>query len=325
MSSPLPQSDVSRFARIDPAFIVKAYVFCATQSPSTTGLKQRIRSLLRADVIAPLVAELVSAGDLVEERGKLALTPASEMALRATLKSDAGKSWDVIRDHRLPALALRLDPDHAETRQKLTRVAVLRVAILCVAYDLPRESLLSSTAVRSELVWRILRETLPHIVGRGPFPLIDKPNAVDRRIFAGLAGVRTNTTSVAFAALAAKTVGAARTDRNVLCHHLIRSALQRAEPPDGFAQRVKTIARGLNTPPFQGRVAIAQIYDAYGREFPDAGSLESFKHRLVSSAKAGELHLSRLDLPEHMDRELRTRSATPSGSDEVHFVVTDSV
>jgi hypothetical protein len=323
MSSPLPQSDVSRFARIDPTLIVKAYVFCATQSVSTARLKQRLGTFLRADAIAALVAELVSNGELVEERGKLALTPASETALRATLKGDAGKPWDVVRRHRLPALALRLDPDHAETRRKLTRVEVLRAAMLCVAYDLPKDILLSSTAVRSELVWRVLREAVPHIVGHGPFPLIEKSNAVDRTILAGLAGVRANTTGAAFAALAAKTVGAAGTEIDVLRHQLIRSALQRAEPPDGFAQRVKTIARGLNTPPFQGRVAIAQIYDAYGREFPDAGSLESFKQRLVASAKARELDLSRLDLPEHMDRELRIRSATPSGSDEVHFVVTD--
>jgi hypothetical protein len=323
MSSPLPQSDVSRFARIDPALLVKAYVFCATQSVSTARLKQRLGTLLKADAIAPLVAERVSNGELVEERGKLALTPASEMALRATLKGDAGKSWDVVRMHRLPALALHLDPDDAEMRRKLARVEVLRAAVLCVAYDLPKDGLLSSIAVRSELVWRILREAVPQIVGRGPFPLIDKSNAVDRTILAGLAGVRASTTGAAFAALAAKTVGAPASEIDVLRHHLIRSALQRAEPPDGFAQRVKTIAGRLNTPPFQGRVAIAQIYDAYGREFPDAGSLENFKHRLLASARARELQLSRLDLPEHMDRELRTRSATPSGSDEVHFVVTD--
>jgi hypothetical protein len=82
------------------------------------------------------------------------------------------------------------------------------------------------------------------------------------------------------------------------------------------------VAEELTTPPFQGRVAIAQVYDTYGRIHPDAGSLQSFKARLVEAAKARTLVLGRLDMPEGMSRELRERSETSWGSDEVHFVIT---
>jgi hypothetical protein len=92
--------------------------------------------------------------------------------------------------------------------------------------------------------------------------------------------------------------------------------------PATFAERVKQIASALKTPPFQGRVAIAQVYDAYKQKYRgDSPNIENFKIRLVNAAKRRELDLGRLDLPEHMDRDLRQRSAAAWGKDEVHFVV----
>ena len=84
-----------------------------------------------------------------------------------------------------------------------------------------------------------------------------------------------------------------------------------------------TVARSLNTPPFKGRVAIAQVYDAYGRVHSDAGSLESFKRRLVEAAKLRAIDLTRLDMPERMNADLRNRSSVEWDTDEVHFVVTE--
>jgi len=88
-----------------------------------------------------------------------------------------------------------------------------------------------------------------------------------------------------------------------------------------FAKRVMKIAKTLHTQPFADRVAIAQVYDAYGIPYPDAGSLKSFKERLVNAAKRRELNLGRLDLPERMESELRERSVTTWGYEEVHFVI----
>lgn len=323
MSSALPQSDASRFARMEPEFIVKAYVSCTTQGVSATLLRRRLSGFLTVDAINNIIGGLVSSGELVDDGKKIHLTSESDKAVRAALGSDAGKSWDTVQHRRLPALALGADPDKTETRSKLVRADVLRAAIVCVGYDLPKHHLLSPTAVRSELIWRILRAAVPDVVGPGPFPSIDKSNAVDRTILAGLAGVRAKTISVAFGALAAKVINAGGTGSDDLRRRLIRVALENRPSTDTFPERVKAIARKLTTPPFQGRVAIAQVYDAYGREFADAGALDSFKQRLVAAARAHELHLSRLDLPEHMSRDLRARSATPAGSDEVHFVVTE--
>jgi len=87
---------------------------------------------------------------------------------------------------------------------------------------------------------------------------------------------------------------------------------------------VKQVAEQLTTPPFQGRVAIAQVYDAYGRIHSDAGSLASFKARLIEAAKTHEILLGRLDLPERMDKDLRVRSETPWDTEYVHFVLTAS-
>ncbi len=91
--------------------------------------------------------------------------------------------------------------------------------------------------------------------------------------------------------------------------------------PREFSERVLEIAEMLSTPPFQDRVAIAQIYDEYGRIYPSAGSLASFKERLVEATKNRGLELGRLDLPERMDNELRDRSAAVWGREEVHFVI----
>jgi hypothetical protein len=324
MTGTLPRSDISRFAKIDPEFVVQAFLVSTRQNVSLPQLQRRLSTLLRGETVANIISRLVSNGKVTQVDAKLRLTATTEKATHTLLGRDAGKSWEIIRLRRLPTLALGLDPDNAEVRKKVVRADVLKAAIIGVGFDLPKDCFLSSTGVRSELVWRVLRNNLPEVVGKGPFPLIDKSNIVDRTILAGLAGVHAKTVNDAIAALAAKTIEIKETGVDGLRRRLIHLALEEKRGEgDGFAERVKIIAKTLNTPPFQGRIAIAQIYDAYGRAYPDAGSLASFKRRLVAAAKARELNLSRLDLPEHMSHDLRTRSETSWDSDEVHFVVTE--
>jgi hypothetical protein len=97
---------------------------------------------------------------------------------------------------------------------------------------------------------------------------------------------------------------------------------ERRDDMKEFAERVMTIARKCS-PHIKGRVAIADVYDAYGRPYPDAGSMKSFKERLVAAAKARYLDLGRLDMPERMNREKRERSTTMWDRDEVHLIVTE--
>lgn len=110
----------------------------------------------------------------------------------------------------------------------------------------------------------------------------------------------------------------------------LRSIVEQFRAPvaSRFAERVLAVARALKTPfhdgqgYFPGQVAIAQVYDAYRQAYPDAGTLESFKERLVTAAKARELCLVRLDMPQYMNIDLRQRSEAMWGTYEVHFVET---
>ena len=88
-----------------------------------------------------------------------------------------------------------------------------------------------------------------------------------------------------------------------------------------FGARARHAAQKVgSTHPFKGRVAISQVYDEYGKHFPDAGKLDDFKRRLVTSAQSGHVSLGRNDLPESMDKDLFRRSSTPWGENQVHFV-----
>jgi hypothetical protein len=281
-------------------------------------------------------AAVETALDTLRTGGKAALektfvlTENGKGAAKGVLGRDVNATWELIHKRRFPLLALGLDPDHSDIRQKFAKADALTSATIAVAFGLRTDDITNKAVVCGQLVWRLLRLALPDVVGKGPFPPLNKLGTVERVILAGLAKARNNTVSEAVGGLRALAVGLPKCDASGLSKQLIRIGLQRgSQPPklpfqrDGFATRVKDLARSLSTPPFQGRVAIAQVYDAYGRVHPDAGSLASFKERLVAAAKGRELELGRLDLPERMDRDLRLRSEAPWGNDTVHFVITE--
>lgn len=87
-----------------------------------------------------------------------------------------------------------------------------------------------------------------------------------------------------------------------------------------FAARVLTAAAKIGRP--GTNVAIFSIYSAYGVDNADAGSLESFKSRLVAAAKARDLDLARCDMVQALGRELRDLSATQYGGEDLHYVET---
>jgi hypothetical protein len=132
-----------------------------------------------------------------------------------------------------------------------------------------------------------------------------------------------------FAALAARVVGAPRAEVDALRKRLVQLGLSRVPSADGataetrgpedFGERVKAVARMLSTPPFEGRVAIAQVYEEYGRHHADARSLASFKERLVTAARARKLDLERIPvmpnqrvlIEDHADRRHLGAVAVP--------------
>ncbi len=91
---------------------------------------------------------------------------------------------------------------------------------------------------------------------------------------------------------------------------------------DVFSSRIKDLMTKIpDTAPHQGKVAIGELYDAYRKAFPrEYESPRTFGFRLVNAAKARNLDMARLDMPERLDPDLRLRSQTQWGDDTVHFV-----
>jgi len=92
----------------------------------------------------------------------------------------------------------------------------------------------------------------------------------------------------------------------------------RSDP--AFAKSVQALADRLSTPPFSNKVAIAQVYDAYGREHRDAGSLESFKGKLLAAHDDNLITLHPLDAPRALDDDLRERSRIETRYGWYYFV-----
>jgi hypothetical protein len=342
MASTLPAPDLARFTAVEPELVTLAYLASQKQGLSLASLQQRLKKLIPATGVDAAVSMLIEK-DEVRLETTLSLTSKGRQAAKRALGADAGQPWDVIKARRLTMLALGVNPDASEARKQYAKADALKAAAIAVAFGLPKETMVSVKAVSSELVWQLLRGRLTDVVGRGPFPEIEKPAVVERVLLAGLAGAKAKSLPEAINALTARALGLPNIDADILRDRLVvigvslagaesvRESPSVAAPTSSrpvtngsgsFATRVREVALTLSTPPFQGRVAIAQVYDAYGKVHPDAGSLQSFKERLVQAAKAREIDLGRLDLPERMPKDLRQRSETAWGSDEVHFVIT---
>jgi hypothetical protein len=93
---------------------------------------------------------------------------------------------------------------------------------------------------------------------------------------------------------------------------------------NAFAQRVQAVTDTLLTPPFSRKVAISQVYDAYGRRHADAGRLEIFKERLLKANISGVLNLYPLDEPEALDPDTRARSLIETRRGRYHFIARSS-
>src|SRR5215813_995065 len=334
MTKNLPQPDLSRFSPISAEVVILSCIGLTRRATAPSSLKSRLSEIIDPGSFDAALASLAAGGRIAIEK-TITLTKAGTDEAKRLLGRDAGESWEKVWKQRLPLMALGLNPDDTNIRRRFAKANSLTAATIAVSFALPAENMSSTNTLCGELVWRVLKETMPNVVGKGPFPVIDKLGTVERVILAGIAEVPARTIPEAVSGLSAAAVGLKnKVNSDALRQQLIRIGVQHArksikpQAPDpagvdsGFADRIKEVAASLSTPPFQGRVAIAQVYDAYGRVHADAGSLANFKERLVQAAKARQLDLGRLDLPEHMDRDLRARSAARWGSDDVHFVVT---
>ena len=323
---------LDRFGRIDAALFVAAYLLEARRSRTGAQLHQSLKKWAAAPLVGRAVEHGVERGLLEVLDDRVSLTEQGREAVREALGEDAEAARDRLLDWRFPVQALGLNPDDAEVRRRLAGNGELVGAVVAVGFGLPASATLSLKHTRSELVWRTLRATMADVIGSGPFPLVEEQDVVGSTILGGLAGAPGASSNQILKALATRALMLPagqkmeglrqRLVQIGLLHGMEVSALMAAPltDPREFADRVKETAGGLETPPFRGRVAIAQVYDAFGA---DCGTLEHFKERLVEAAKERLIDLSSLDVPEYMDSELRDRSVTAWGEERMHFVVSE--
>ena len=335
-ASEIPKPDLERFYSVPAEAVILSYL---SRPMALQSLQKNLRPLMSAELVKDAISELIAKGEIADEK-TLRVTPAGRQTALKILGRDADEKWENIKSKRLPLVALGLNPDDSDVRSKFSGADTLKTATIAVAFGLPKQMVGARKAVLSEIVWQLLKSTAPSVVGKGPFPIIEKLGVVERAILGGLAGIRPKSIPQAIDALAARAIGLEKTGADALRIRLIAIGVARCRKAkasdsrhkstsienlnDGneFAANVGNVASQLVTPPFQDRVAIAQVYDAYGRLYPDAGSLESFKKRLVGAARAHRIRLGRLDLPERMGKELRERSETHWDKEEVHFIIT---
>ncbi|MFG1416786.1 hypothetical protein V5F38_00790 [Xanthobacter sp. V0B-10] len=341
----VPHADLSRFAPLAAPDLLLACLGGLKTPPTRKALATKLKTLLAVDKVETAASALAGRG-LANVEAKVVLTEAGREAASMLLGRDTGATWDQVRARRILPLCLGLDPNAEEVRNLLAKPDGRRSAIIAVAFGLPQETR-GIAAVCEELVWQTLKAGIGSVLGSGRLPPIKKPGITEWIILAGLGGLTghcptsTSAKPRGLKALTGAAVGLPEADDKTAVTRAITLSLGRAAgagaapvptPPStvspaaseetGFADRVRQVAQTLTTPPFQGRVAIAQVYDAYGREHPDAGSLQSFKERLIAAAHANRLELGRVDVPERMDREMLRRSEAAWGNDRVHFIIT---
>jgi hypothetical protein len=251
---------------------------------------------------------------LADRSGKPALTDkGAEEVERRFGKLPGGEAGAQRLRWIWPALALGLDPK-SKAATRLVKVQDLRAVALAVLFDLPvsRESATLS-AVNAALILRGL-------TGLAATASPD-PRLVDLVRRAGnITKVEALRNLIVKAALAISEGEEEAAAASPVADEAQASAMRAAEDDvPAFVAKVQTIADRLSTPPFAHKVAIAQIYDVYGREHRDAGSIETFKSRLLAANGDG-LVLYRLDDPDAIEAALRERSRIDTRYGQYHFV-----
>jgi hypothetical protein len=159
-----------------------------------------------------------------------------------------------------------------------------------------------------------------------------KFDIMSRRMYLAFAGVQRGTVLQADASLLSRGLGGPADTVQALTATIIRAAIAaRAPTPalikvqpfdlESFAGSVRKLASRMETKPYAGRVAIAEVYDAGLAQGEALGSLDEFKDHLAEAAREGLLDLERYDITGPFDAGLKERSRLRLGRDERHFIV----
>jgi hypothetical protein len=317
-SSRLPQPNPACLKPLAAAEVAVAYIAAQKDGCAT---REAVAALSEFFAAEPALAEAEGKG-LIEERAGVLLAAANARGARPR-----NASWgDARRD--LAFRALGLDPPSRGRGQRDLAAAALRQ--LFSLDTLPPTP--SRSEVRCELLGRIVASFDASFMARFPKPLkAFSFDPMSRRIYLAFAGLDAGTVLDADARLLSSAFGGPAGTVAELSATLIRAALKPRAPEtpnqeeafnlDGFAESVRKLARRLETKPYSGRVAIAQVYDAGLAAGLALGTLDEFKLHLAEAAREGLVDLERYDITGPLDAGLKERSRLRFGRDERHFIV----
>ncbi len=319
---PLPQPSLACLKPLTAPDVLAAWV--AGQPKGHCATEAAAKALAGALPYAETLAEAIKLGLVQEDYGIL-------IAKRdAGAKSGYAMSGSAAQD-ALRALAVRaLDgpiASGAKRRRDLPALALRQLFALEELAPWP-----TAQQARSALLSRIVASFGGAFGEAARRPLkAFKFDEMSRRIYLAFAGVQRGTVLQADASLLSKALGGPADTVQALTATIIRAAIAARAPAGGeiahpsglesFAKSVRKLASRLETKPYAGRVAIAQVYDAGLAQGLALGSLEEFKAKLAEAAREGLLDLERYDITGPFDAGLKERSRLRLGRDERHFIV----
>jgi hypothetical protein len=275
------------------------YLFLKKGESSIKQLASWLKKYADLPSIKSGIQALSDTGLAKLNNNKVALTQSGrkETEQRCGKKLDKKRLFNVV----WPAMALGIDPS-SKAAARLSQPSNLRGVLLAVLYELPLDRA-SATQVQamSSLYIRALV---------GKFTGMSVNNSI-------------KTLSKKFSDLS-------QTDslRAMPIQIAVQLGLHDHETPpsvkssdlEEFAKRTQEVTDKLTTPPLSNAVAIAQVYDSYGKIYPDAGSIDFFKSRLLEASTAKLLSLVSLDRPEAIETVLRERSEIQGQLRRFHLI-----
>ena len=320
-ASPLPQPRLAYLAQLNAPEVLAAWVAC--QPRGQCAGETAAKALAEAVPYGETLVQAVRLGLVREAAGILIAQPGSAAKYGHALSGAAGR--DALR--ALAVLALNGPAGGAKRGRDLRALALKQLFGLEELAPWP-----TAQQARCALLSRIVASFGGAFEEAAKRPLkAFKFDEMSRRIYLAFAGVQRGTVLQADASLLSKGLRGPADTAQALTATIIRAAISARTPGvaeasqafdlERFAAAVRKLASDLETKPYAGRVAIAQVYDeglAQGLEF---GSLDGFKAHLAEAAREGLLDLERYDITGPFDAGLKERSRLRLGRDERHFIV----
>ncbi len=321
-ASPLPQPSLACLKPLTAPDVLAAWV--AAQPKGHCAAETAARALAGALPYAETLAEAIKLGLVQQDYG--ILIAKRECAAKSSYAMSGSVAQDALRALAVRALDGPVAPG-AKRRRDLPALALRQLFALEELSPWP-----SAQQARSALLSRIVASFGGAFGEAARRPLkAFKFDEMSRRIYLAFAGVQRGTVLQADASLLSKALGGPAETVQALTATIIRAAIaarapaggEIAQPPglESFAKSVRKLASRLETKPYAGRVAIAQVYDAGLAQGLALGSLEEFKVKLAEAAREGLLDLERYDITGPFDAGLKERSRLKLGRDERHFIV----